>query len=139
MIEESVGTAEVDATRERIEDSVDAARERLAREEARLLAALVAGAPQPPGFDPARLRIQAHSLIAKRRGLVAVALPGLVSALGAEFAREFFAYADGRPKPPGGSRADAHAFVEWLRAEGRLPAAPEQRRTSRWRGWLRKS
>ncbi|GES22106.1 hypothetical protein Aple_050030 [Acrocarpospora pleiomorpha] len=86
-----------------------------------MLAALVAGGPEPPGFDGSRLRIQAHSLIAKRRGLVATALPALASALGGNFAREFFDYANGRPKPPGGSRADARAFAEWLRAEGRLP------------------
>ncbi|WP_155354782.1 hypothetical protein [Acrocarpospora macrocephala] len=65
-------------------------------------------------------------MIAKRRGLVATALPALASALGGNFAREFFDYANGRPKPPGGSRADARAFAEWLRAEGRLPEQPDR-------------
>jgi hypothetical protein len=89
-------------------------RERLATAQRELLAALVAGGAPPGGFDRERLGIQADSLIAKRRGLVARAAPDLVTALGAEFRPLFAAYAAGRPKPPGGSRGDARAFAEWL-------------------------
>ncbi|WP_204042159.1 hypothetical protein [Acrocarpospora phusangensis] len=139
------GSPEVDVSGGSIEidvsggsTGIEEARRRLAEAEGRLLAALVAGGTEPPGFDGARLKIQAHSLIAKRRGLVAAAVPGLVAALGKDFPREFFTYADGRPKPPGGSRADAHTFIEWLRAEGRLPEPSEPRKTPRRRWWHRK-
>ncbi|MBG0826225.1 hypothetical protein HS041_00295 [Planomonospora sp. ID67723] len=116
-------------------------RAELARAQAELLAALVAGGQAPPGFDEERLRIQESSLIAKRRGAVARLRPDLVRTLGGEFAAEFTAYARGRPKPPGGSRADAHDFAEALRAAGRVsgqtapPPAPGRRSRVRtfWR------
>lgn len=41
------------------------ARDRLEQAQTALLAALLAGGPAPPGFDPERLRIQAAALIAK--------------------------------------------------------------------------
>ncbi|GGS66095.1 hypothetical protein GCM10010156_26350 [Planobispora rosea] len=100
------------------------ARDALARAQAELLAALVAGGETPAGFDGERLRIQASSLIAKRRGQVARLRPDLVRALGGDFAAEFAAYARGRPKPPGGSRADARDFAEALRAAGRIAGDP---------------
>jgi hypothetical protein len=94
-------------------------RQALAAAQAELVAALVAGGPEPPGFDAERLRVQAASLIAKRRGGVARALamfaPEVLPELGPRFAAEFAAYAEGRPKPGGGSRADAQAFAAWLR------------------------
>jgi hypothetical protein len=95
-------------------------REALAAAQAELVAALVAGGPKPPGFDAERLRIQAAGLVAKRRGGVARALaaiaPSVLTELGPRLAAEFAAYAEGRPKPSGGSRADAQAFVAWLRS-----------------------
>ncbi|WP_189235550.1 hypothetical protein [Planomonospora parontospora] len=97
-------------------------REELARAQAGLLAALVAGAQAPPGFDGERLRIQAASLVAKRRSVVARLRPDLVQALGGDFRAEFAAYASGRPKPPGGSRADAADFAGHLARTGRIPA-----------------
>ncbi|MGV9775543.1 hypothetical protein [Streptosporangium sp. NPDC003464] len=97
------------------------AREALSGAQAGLLAALVAGAEAPAGFDEARLRVQAAALISKRRGTVARLRPDLVALLGDDFAREFEAYARGRPKPSGGSRADARDFAERLSAQGRLP------------------
>lgn len=97
-------------------DALDApdARASLAAAQAGLLAALVAGAGVPDGFDADRVRIQAHALVNKRSGSVASALPGLARTLGADFGRLFAAYAAGRPKPEGGSGADARAFAEWL-------------------------
>ncbi|WP_062440509.1 hypothetical protein [Herbidospora daliensis] len=112
---------------------MDDPRARLADQQRALLSALVAGAAAPEGFDAERLRIQAGSLIAKRRGLVAVLRPDVVQALGNGFAREFHAYASGRPKPQGGSRADAAAFADWLRGRGLLDAPdPELRQKRHW-------
>jgi len=105
------------------EPSVQAARESLRAAQGALLAALVAGGGVPEGFDEERVRIQAHSLVAKRRGLVARRRPDLVRSLGPDFAAAFAAYAAGRPKPGGGSQADARDFADWLTAQGRLPAA----------------
>ncbi|MFI7443935.1 hypothetical protein [Nonomuraea indica] len=101
--------------------AVEERRERLARAQHDLLAALVAAGPRPDGFDEGRLRVQAAGLIAKRRGLVARSAPDLVARLGPRFTTLFAEYAGGRPRPPGGSRADALAFAAWLG----LPPAPE--------------
>ncbi|MGC5014618.1 hypothetical protein ACLQ2R_27950 [Streptosporangium sp. DT93] len=102
----------------------NAARDELAGAQAALVAALVAGGPTPPGFDRERLRVQETSLIAKRRRTVARLRPDLVASLGDTFGAEFHAYARGRPKPRGGSHADAHDFAAHLRASGRLPESP---------------
>lgn len=104
--------------------SDDAAREALARAQAALVAALVAGQEAPRGFDRERLRIQESSLISKRRRTVARLRPDLAALLGDGFAGEFDAYARGRPKPQGGSHADARDFADRLRAAGRLPEEP---------------
>ncbi|WP_329085967.1 hypothetical protein [Streptosporangium sp. NBC_01469] len=101
--------------------SDDAAREALARAQTALVAALVAGEEAPRGFDRERLRIQEAGLISKRRRTVARLRPDLAALLGDGFAGEFDAYARGRPKPQGGSHADARDFAERLRAAGRLP------------------
>ena len=93
-----------------------ATRDRLAAAQTRLLCALVAGAPPPPGFDPARLRIQTDALIAKRREVVARLCPDLVAATGAQFAARFDAYARTHPRPAAGARADADAFAQTIPA-----------------------
>lgn len=105
--------------------SVDDARAALARAQAELLTALVAGGEAPPGFDAERLRIQTAGLVAKRRGAAARLRPDLVMLLGGDFAAEFDAYARGRPRPPGGSHADVRDFAEELRATGRVPDGPD--------------
>ncbi|GAA3125952.1 hypothetical protein GCM10010466_16050 [Planomonospora alba] len=104
----------------------DEDRRELARAQAELLAALVAGAGAPAGFDAGRLRIQTASLIAKRRSVVARLRPDLAAALAGDFAEEFAAYARSRPKPPGGYRADAGEFAEHLRRTGRIAAGPAE-------------
>jgi hypothetical protein len=122
--------------------SDDAARAALARAQSGLLAALVAGGEPPPGFDEKRLRIQEFSLISKRRGTVARLRPDLVVLLGDDFAGEFEAYARGRPKPSGGSHADARDFADRLEAMGRLPGrpeGPELSSTPRWWRFVRRS
>ncbi|GAA3094800.1 hypothetical protein [Streptosporangium carneum] len=101
------------------------AREALARAQAGLVAALVAGGEPPEGFDVGRLRIQEAALISKRRGTVARLRPDLCALLGDAFAAEFDGYARGRPKPQGGSRVDAQDFARWLGEKGLLPQEPD--------------
>ena len=89
-------------------------RNRLARAQIELLAAVVADGPPPPGFDPDRLRIQAEALVAKRREVVARLRPDLVEAAGPDFRDRFDTYARGHPRPAGGARADVEAFARTL-------------------------
>jgi hypothetical protein len=47
----------------------------LAERQAALVAALVAGAPDPPGFDPVRLAATRRALLCKRAGEAAKTAP----------------------------------------------------------------
>jgi hypothetical protein len=96
----------------------------LAEAQARVVAALVSGAEPPEGFDAARLRVQAGSLVAKRRSVVARLRPDAARAAGKDLAADFAAYARSRTVPPPGYRADADDFAAWLRAQGKMPAEP---------------
>jgi hypothetical protein len=91
------------------------ARGRLAQAQADLLAALVAQAPPPPGFDPARIHVQARALLAKRRSIVAALRPDLVDLAGASFRDRFDTYAR-LTRRPASARDDAEAFARTLRA-----------------------
>ncbi|WP_020549423.1 hypothetical protein [Streptomyces scabrisporus] len=117
------------------------ARERLARQQSELLAALVAGGPTPAGFDPQRIRAQARALAAKRRDSALRAVPELASALGPRWPGEFMTWALVHPKPAdGGTRADVHAFAAHLWERGALPTALAEvfmPRESTWWGRLR--
>jgi hypothetical protein len=104
-----------------------AARRRLGEAQARVVATLVGGAEPPEGFDAARLRAQAWSLVAKRRGVVARLRPDAARAAGKDLAADFAAYARSRTVPPPGYRADADDFAAWLRAQGKMPAEPVER------------
>ncbi|WP_018639647.1 hypothetical protein [Parafrankia elaeagni] len=86
-------------------------RRKLGRAQRALLAALVAGAPLPAGFDAGRVEAQAAALVEKRLWGVAHRLPDLVDQLDGRFPRLFRDYAAGTPRPPGGSLADARAFA----------------------------
>jgi hypothetical protein len=88
----------------------------LARAQTQLLAALLGRARPPAGFDPARLRVQADALLAKRRDLVARLRPDLADTLAADFCDRFDAYAQAHPSPAAGARADAAAFARTLQA-----------------------
>jgi hypothetical protein len=96
---------------------VHAARHRLAAAQTQLLAALLGGAPPPAGFDPARLRVQADALLAKRRNLVARLRPDLTETLAGDFRDRFNAYARAHPNPADGTRADAAAFAQAVQAQ----------------------
>jgi hypothetical protein len=108
-------------------------RRRLAEAQGRVVAALVAGAEVPEGFDPERMRAQSISLISKRRAIVARIRPDTAQAAGPDLAAEFAAYARTRATPPPDYRTDADDFAAWLRERGRMPDAPAPRR--RW--WSR--
>uniref|UniRef100_UPI001C5DEE47 hypothetical protein n=1 Tax=Nonomuraea rhizosphaerae TaxID=2665663 RepID=UPI001C5DEE47 len=101
--------------------SAEEARRRLAAAQADVVAALVAGADAPEGFDRERLGVQARSLVAKRRAIVARMRPDAAMAVGGDLAKEFAAYARARTSPPPGYHADADDFAAWLRDRGRMP------------------
>ncbi|MFD0470172.1 hypothetical protein ACFQ0B_18945 [Nonomuraea thailandensis] len=88
------------------------------------MAALVAGAEVPEGFDPERMRAQSASLVSKRRAIVARIRPDTAQAAGPDLAAEFAAYARARATPPPDYRTDADDFAAWLRERGRMPDAP---------------
>ncbi|MEY9965217.1 hypothetical protein ABIA33_003259 [Streptacidiphilus sp. MAP12-16] len=89
-----------------------------------LVAALVAGAKPPDGFDVARVRVQARALVDKRARHAAAHHPWLAEALAGDYRGVFAAYAGVNPLPPGGGHADAAAFVAYLRGRGELPPGP---------------
>ncbi len=102
----------------------DTARERLARAQTELVRALVAQGPIPAGFDEARVRAAARSLVNKRRQTLARIWPSLAKAVGDSYAKEFTRYAEGQPLPPCASpRADGRAFLQWFEMQGPLTDA----------------
>ncbi|GAA4925393.1 hypothetical protein EV188_102834 [Actinomycetospora succinea] len=109
-------------------------REDLARRQAELLAALVAGGPAPSGVDPARVALEADALRAKRRRVLARLLPAEVhDAPGQDLGRRLDAWIAAHPRREGTSmRADTDAFVAALRADGALPRGLRAMR-HRWR------
>ncbi|CAM5337682.1 putative protein OS=Kitasatospora aureofaciens OX=1894 GN=GCM10010502_35160 PE=4 SV=1 [Kitasatospora aureofaciens] len=123
------------AERPDAERSTGIARERLARRQEELLAALVAGGPVPPGFDPGQVRAQSAGLAAKRRDATAKVAPDLPRLLGAQYGPLFLGYARTHPQT-GGYRADARAFAAWVLTDGG-PAATGHRRALEQ--WLRQS
>ncbi|MEJ2865177.1 hypothetical protein [Actinomycetospora flava] len=109
-------------------------REDLARRQAELLEALVAGGAAPPGVDPARVALEAEALRAKRRRALARLLPADVhDVLGEDLVPRLDAWITTHPRRVGTSmHADADAFVAALRAEGVVP--PRRRAFRGWRG-----
>ncbi|MFI6712024.1 hypothetical protein ACIBF7_36690 [Nonomuraea sp. NPDC050478] len=98
-------------------------RRRLAERQGRVVAALVAGGEVPEGFDAERMRVQAWSLVAKRRSVVARLRPDAAAAAGEDLVALFAAYAAERAEPPSGYRADADDFAAWLRRRARTRPA----------------
>ncbi|MEO6085023.1 MAG: hypothetical protein ABIQ18_18115 [Umezawaea sp.] len=97
----------------------EGARERLAEVQSELLAALLAGGPSPAGFDERLLRVEARSLLAKRRGIVAMLTPEVVDELGDRFRPLFDEYAIANPRTSGSrAREDATCFAAWAGDNG---------------------
>jgi hypothetical protein len=109
-------------------------REELRRTQASLVAALVAGAPTPPGFDERLVRATAASLRVKRAGEVAHAWPALAASLGPQWMKAFSGWAEGRP--PAGSVRDGWDLARDLAGRGTLADAARVElatREVRWR------
>ena len=96
-------------------------RELLVQRQAALVAALVAGAPLPPGFDQPSVRAAADALMRKRAGEVANVWPALCALLGPQWNVSFAAWAARRP-PPGALR-DGWDFARSIAATGGLGRA----------------
>jgi hypothetical protein len=102
----------------------EGARERLAEAQSALLAALLAGGPSPAGFDERLLRVEARSLLAKRRGIVAMLNPEVVDELGDRFRPLFDEYAIANPRTAGSrAREDAASFCAYLVAAPQTPGS----------------
>jgi hypothetical protein len=95
--------------------------EELRRTQASLVAALVAGAPTPPGFDERLVRATAASLRVKRAGEVAHMWPALAASLGPQWMATFTGWAEGRP--PAGSVRDGWDLARDLDRQGSLTDA----------------
>jgi hypothetical protein len=113
-----------------------AARERLAMCQASLLSALVVGTPAPEGFDRARLQVQARALAAKRADVIAKIAPDLPRIMGAEYRKEYLAYATEHPLT-GGYRQDALAFARQLLDAGKPTHSGARRELRSW--WRQRS
>lgn len=90
----------------------------LAQQQAALVAALVAGAPLPNGFDTTRVTVAQRALRLKRAGEVARTWPSLAASLGEDWITCFCRWADG--KPPQGSLRDGWDLARELAARDRL-------------------
>lgn len=92
----------------------------LAARQAALVAALVAGAPLPAGFDPARVGAARAALLRKRAGEVARHWPMLAAGLGPRWPAVFQGWAAARPTR--GALADGWDLARTLRDRAELPA-----------------
>jgi len=90
----------------------------LAARQAELVAALVAGAPDPAGFDADRLAVARRALLRKRAGEVAAVWPLLAASFGADWPAIFTAYAATRA--PAGALRDGWDLARELRGRGTL-------------------
>ncbi len=104
-------------------DASTVTRAALAERQAALVAALVAGEPDPAGFDAVRLAAARRALLRKRAGEAAKAWPVLAASLGARWASTFAAHHAGRA--PGGALRDGWDLARALRAELTTDAAAE--------------
>jgi hypothetical protein len=102
----------------------DVDRRSLAERQAALVAALVAGAPVPPGFDPRLIGVARTALLRKRAGEVARHWPLLAASFGAAWPATFAAWAADRPS--NGSLRDGWDFA-LAHAPSEGPAADELR------------
>jgi hypothetical protein len=107
-------------------------RDDLARRQAELVRALVAGEATPAGFDDAAVAATKEALIRKRAGEIGSRDPYLKYELGAEFLDHFRRWAHARPKTS--TAADTDAFRAWCIEQGIIePAQTKQRWWTRLR------
>lgn len=106
----------------------------LGERQAGLVAALVAGAPIPEGFDPRLVAAARRALLRKRAGDVARHWPLLAASFGARWPEVFAEWADGRP--PQGAWQDGLDLARSLPLTG-AAAAELASRTPRRRWWRR--
>lgn len=93
-------------------------RQRVDRQQAAVLAALVAGAPDPAAFDDGRLASTRDALLRKRAREAAQAWPELSLCVGTAYEERFVRWATDVPFPAeGGAHADGFGFA--ARAVGR--------------------
>jgi hypothetical protein len=102
----------------------------LEERQAAVVAALVAGAPAPPGFDPDRVRAAAAALLRKRAGEAAAVWPLLAASAGQGWPAAFGAWAAGRP--PAGALRDGWDFA---RSGAPLPAPADEELATREVTW----
>jgi len=102
----------------------------LAHQQAALIAALVAGAGPPAGFDPGRVRATRAALLRKRAAEVGASWPLLAASIGTQWSVEFGRWADGRP--PAGSLRDGWDFA---RTRGALDRPAAEELAVREAGW----
>ena len=109
---------------------------RLGLAQSALLSALVAGTPQPEGFDRRQLLVQSRALAVKRADVVAKVAPELAGILGSVYRQAFTDYARGRPMQ-GGYRRDALDFAGHLLASPPVADPEAMRRLRLW--WRERS
>ena len=95
----------------------------LAERQAALAAALVAGGPDPEGFDPDRLAAARRALVRKRAGEAAREWPALAVSFGDGWTAAFAAHHAGRE--PAGALRDGWDLARALRADLSVDAAAE--------------
>ncbi|WP_234361514.1 hypothetical protein [Plantactinospora sp. BB1] len=105
----------------------------LADRQAALVAALVAGAPLPAGFDARLVGVARSALLHKRAGEVARHWPLLAAGHGRSWRAVFAAWAAGRP--PAGSVRDGWDLARELAAGKTLPAPAAGELAVREAGW----
>ncbi|HEX5540477.1 MAG TPA: hypothetical protein VFX60_02770 [Micromonospora sp.] len=105
----------------------------LAARQADLVAALVADAPVPAGFDPLRVEAARAALLRKRAGGVLRHWPLLAAGLGDVWLSTFTEWA--RTRPPPGPLRDGWDLARSLAAAGTLPALAAEELAVREAGW----
>jgi hypothetical protein len=103
----------------------------LADRQAQLVAALTLGRPVPEGFDRSRVEAARVALLRKRAGAVAKVWPLLAAGLGADWQREFAAWASARPTR--GAWRDGWDFARACRALPPPAAVELASREAAWR------
>jgi hypothetical protein len=105
----------------------------LAARQAALVEALVAGGPDPAGFDAARLVATRKALLRKRAGETAKLWPLLAATHGDRWHGTFAAHAAGQEGA--GALRDGWDLARVLRAAGTLPGSAADELAEREAGW----